>query len=127
MGNAMQPRWLYSRYFLSNIQFLCQNRGFFSDRPSRLRQQPEKIAVIGGGITGLTAAYYASQRYPLAFITLFESSMRLGGFIESEYVSLDEGPAVVCEKGPRTLRANAPRAPVTYGLWSGLDSRPGPQ
>ncbi|OTA55675.1 Protoporphyrinogen oxidase [Hypoxylon sp. EC38] len=123
MEVCMQPRWLYCRHFLSNIQFPCQKRRSSSDRPSRSRQQPEKIAVIGGGITGLTAAYYASRRYPLASITLFESSMRLGGLIESEYVSLDEGPVVVCEKGPRTLRANAPRAPVTYDLIHSLGLR----
>ncbi|OGW35120.1 MAG: hypothetical protein A2010_04575 [Nitrospirae bacterium GWD2_57_9] len=36
----------------------------------------KKIAVIGGGIAGLTAAYLLGQRYE---ITLFERSERLGG------------------------------------------------
>ncbi|KAI0834314.1 Protoporphyrinogen oxidase [Hypoxylon sp. FL0890] len=115
MANAMQPPWLYHKHILSNIWFLRGQRNF-SDGTSRPRQQAEKIAVIGGGITGLTAAYYASKRYPSASISLFEGSSRLGGVIETAYVPLGKGTGVICEKGPRTLRANAPRAPVTYDL-----------
>ncbi len=37
---------------------------------------PEKIAIIGGGIGGLTTAYLLNQKYD---ITLFEKDNRLGG------------------------------------------------
>ena len=36
----------------------------------------QKIAIIGGGIAGLTAAYLLHEKYD---ITLFEKSMRIGG------------------------------------------------
>lgn len=36
----------------------------------------QKIAIIGGGISGLTAAYLLHEKYD---ITLFEKSMRIGG------------------------------------------------
>lgn len=79
---------------------------------------PTNIAVLGGGITGLATAYLARQRYPSAQITLLERSSRLGGVIESTKEHLDSSTSVVCEKGPRTLRAHAPRALVTYDLVS---------
>ncbi|KAI1136851.1 Protoporphyrinogen oxidase [Hypoxylon sp. FL0543] len=117
LNSVMPPRWLYHRHTLLNHNWSLGGKcNFSSDGSSRLQRRAEKIAVIGGGITGLTAAYYASKRYPSAAITLFEGSSRFGGAIESAYVPLTEGTALVCEKGPRTLRANAPRAPVTYDL-----------
>lgn len=36
----------------------------------------KRIAIVGGGISGLSAAYYLSQRHD---VTLFEADMRLGG------------------------------------------------
>ncbi|KAI1077931.1 Protoporphyrinogen oxidase [Whalleya microplaca] len=120
----MQPRQLYQRrIFLSNVQFPYGKRNFSSEAASMSQQHVEKIAVVGGGITGLAAAYYASKRYPSASITLFESSNRLGGIVESTHVSIDKNTSVVCERGPRTLRANAPRAPVTYDLIHALGLR----
>ncbi|GME33095.1 Protoporphyrinogen oxidase [Neofusicoccum parvum] len=81
------------------------------------QHQPERkqIAILGGGITGLTAAYYASKRFPDATITLFESTHRLGGVIDSIHTDVGDG-SMVCDTGPRTLRANAPRAIVTLDL-----------
>lgn len=74
------------------------------------------IAIIGGGITGLASAYYASHRYPSAKIVLYEASDRLGGVIDSRNIMLENGKNILCEMGPRTLRANAPRAIVTLDL-----------
>jgi len=46
----------------------------------------KKIAIIGGGITGLATAFYLQQCSPGAFeITLIESSSRLGGKITSTH------------------------------------------
>ena len=42
------------------------------------------IAIIGGGITGLSAAYRLERLIPSARITLFEESGRLGGKIFTE-------------------------------------------
>ncbi|KAF9629771.1 hypothetical protein BFW01_g10974 [Lasiodiplodia theobromae] len=77
--------------------------------------EPKRIAILGGGITGLTATYYASKRFPDATITLFESTNRLGGVIDSVHTKVGNG-SMVCETGTRTLRANAPRAIVTLDL-----------
>lgn len=79
--------------------------------------EPKQIAILGGGITGLTATYYASKRFPNATITLFESTHRLGGVIDSVHTKVGNG-SMVCETGTRTLRANAPRAIVTLDLVS---------
>ena len=64
---------------------------------------PHDIAVIGGGITGLTAAYYLTRELPGAAITLYEASDRLGGWISSHRVPVEDG-TVLFEGGPRTLR-----------------------
>lgn len=47
-------------------------------------QPVRRIAIIGGGITGLAAAHRCMTRDPDAKVTLFESSSRLGGIIRTE-------------------------------------------
>jgi oxygen-dependent protoporphyrinogen oxidase len=42
-----------------------------------------RIAVIGGGISGLAAAYYLRQLRPELSVDLFEASDRLGGVLET--------------------------------------------
>ena len=42
------------------------------------------VAIIGGGITGLSAAYELERR-GISF-TLLEASSRLGGLIRTEYI-----------------------------------------
>ena len=59
-------------------------------------QEMKRIAVIGGGITGLTAAYYLEKLAPPdCEITLFERSRRLGGVVSSpveDGFRFEEGP-----------------------------------
>jgi NADPH-dependent glutamate synthase beta subunit-like oxidoreductase len=91
------------------------------------RVSSDNIAVIGGGITGLTTAYFAAHKFPTASITLYEASSRVGGAIESTRVTAripggDHDISFLCERGPRTLRANADRASVTYELVSRAES-----
>ncbi|KAI2622450.1 Protoporphyrinogen oxidase [Hypoxylon sp. NC1633] len=120
----MHPRWLYQQHiFLYNARVPSGRRSLTSGSPLRSQQPVEKIAIVGGGITGLATAYYASKRYPSASISLFESSSRFGGVIESAHVPIGRDNTVVCERGPRTLRANAPRAPVMYDLIDALGLR----
>lgn len=40
-------------------------------------------AIIGGGISGLSAAYYLQKRMPDAAITVFESGQRMGGVLKT--------------------------------------------
>jgi protoporphyrinogen/coproporphyrinogen III oxidase len=42
-----------------------------------------RIAILGGGISGLTAAYRLSELLPQAVIELFEASGRLGGILNT--------------------------------------------
>ena len=68
---------------------------------------PARIAVLGGGLTGLSSAFHLSRRYPKAEIFLLDRQAQLGGWVRSERVKLPiSGASVVLEGGPRTLRPN---------------------
>ena len=58
-----------------------------------------KIAILGGGISGLSAAWYLLKKHPTATISLFEASERLGGWIQTT----QSGPFLF-EQGPRTFQ-----------------------
>ena len=45
---------------------------------------PRRVAVIGGGISGLAAAHRLLELDPTAEVTLFEASDRLGGVLHTE-------------------------------------------
>ena len=48
----------------------------------------KNLAIIGGGISGLTAAYYAIQNgQPPSSITIYEAANRLGGKIQTGYLN----------------------------------------
>ncbi|WEW58060.1 oxygen-dependent protoporphyrinogen oxidase [Emydomyces testavorans] len=67
----------------------------------------KKVAVIGGGITGLATAYHLAKD-PSTRVTLWERLDRLGGWLESENIEVDDaGGRVLFDYGPRTLRATA--------------------
>jgi oxygen-dependent protoporphyrinogen oxidase len=97
--------------------------------------KPFDAAVIGGGITGLTTAFRLSQEKSCSQVTLYEKAPRIGGWIQSETISVDGGH-VVFEYGPRTLRVEMPSSlplldlvrglppdPVFFGGWWGGRSR----
>ncbi len=68
-----------------------------------------RIAILGGGISGLSAAWYARKKYPAAAITLLEKTDRLGGKLQTSF----EG-GFLFEQGPRTFMAN--RSPHLLAL-----------
>lgn len=70
---------------------------------------PERIAVLGGGIAGLSSAYFASREFPNSKITLYESGGQIGGWIRSKRVQVPGGD-ILFESGPRTLRNATPTA-----------------
>ncbi|MCL5274547.1 MAG: protoporphyrinogen oxidase [Chloroflexi bacterium] len=68
--------------------------------------QPQRIAIIGAGITGMAAARYVSQRTPGIETTLLESDGRLGGKIStvrSEGFVIEGGPDSFLSYKPRGL------------------------
>lgn len=81
--------------------------------------QQQSVAILGGGISGLSAAYYLSKASPKTKILLVEGSKRVGGWIKSQRVSPGfhaSNPTttttttkptdgdVLFEVGPRSLR-----------------------
>jgi oxygen-dependent protoporphyrinogen oxidase len=68
-----------------------------------------RIVIIGGGIAGLSAAYYATKKIPDAQITLIESSNRWGGKITTDRATFDDGQFII-EGGPDTFLATKPYA-----------------
>ncbi|KAI9376224.1 hypothetical protein BJX61DRAFT_531054 [Aspergillus egyptiacus] len=81
-------------------------RRFLHNRP-----QKYNAAVIGAGITGLTAAYRLSKDPDCEKVTIYEKASRVGGWLQSETVSVDGGE-VVFEYGPRTLRVSPSCLPL---------------
>ncbi|SPO28934.1 related to HEM14 - Protoporphyrinogen oxidase involved in heme biosynthetic pathway [Ustilago trichophora] len=74
-----------------------------------LAAEKRRIAVLGGGISGLTSAYRLAQQLPKDRydVVLLEHQNRLGGWIQSERIRLpaaeEDGTALI-EKGPRSIR-----------------------
>ena len=72
---------------------------------------PSTIAVVGGGISGLSSAFHLSRRFPQANIVLLEKSNRDGGWIRSRRVEVKDSNGnkadILLEAGPRTLRPNS--------------------
>lgn len=62
-----------------------------------------RVAVIGGGITGLAAAHRLVSQSKNVQVTLFESSKRLGGIIRTE-----EADEFLMELGPDSFITNKP-------------------
>lgn len=58
-----------------------------------------KVTVLGGGISGLSAAFYLSTVQRLANVKLYESSSRFGGWVKT-----DKRHGFIFEAGPRTIR-----------------------
>lgn len=56
--------------------------------------------VLGGGLSGLSAAYYAIKKFPYEVITLLEKSHRTGGWLKS--TRQDDG--CIFEQSARTIR-----------------------
>ena len=66
-----------------------------------------KVAIVGGGISGLSAAYFLSQspHQRTTQILLLESSSRWGGIIQTEHLD-----GFVLEAGPDSFLSQKPQA-----------------
>lgn len=82
--------------------------------------------ILGGGISGLSAAYYLLKSSRTNQIRLLEASNRLGGWIRTEQRSHnDNDNRYLFESGPRTIRPSGPAGINTLELMDelGLSSK----
>lgn len=63
-----------------------------------------KVAVVGGGVSGLMFTYFLSKLRPDVTVNLLESQHRTGGWIKSWDTKDQDDRPVMLEQGPRTLR-----------------------
>ena len=75
----------------------------------------KRIAVLGGGISGLSAAWNLLRATAPVKLTLYESSHNVGGWMKS----LKTKDGAVYEMGPRSLRTAGTAARVAMELVSG--------
>jgi len=68
--------------------------------------------IIGGGIAGLSTAFYLSKQTGVSRIVVLESSKRLGGWIDTTR----NGDGTIYEHGPRTIRPKGPQGANTLEL-----------
>lgn len=66
-----------------------------------------RLVIVGGGIAGLSAAYYAAITNHYSQITLLESDSRWGGKIITDRVDFEGGQFII-EGGPDTFLATKP-------------------
>lgn len=71
---------------------------------------PKRIAVIGGGLSGLTSAFYLKRFSPDADVTLYESSSRLGGVIGTERIDSSGHGCFVIDHGADMFATEPPAA-----------------
>ena len=65
------------------------------------------VAIIGGGISGLSALHFLKHKQPTINVKLFESDSRLGGTIGTDKIdgySFDWGPNGFLDREPLTLQ-----------------------
>lgn len=75
----------------------------------------KKVAILGAGITGLTAAYELTKKYPDAEIKIFDRSDRPGGVFATERVD-----GFLIEGGPDSFEIFKP-APLELAKELGID------
>lgn len=63
-----------------------------------------RVVIIGGGISGLAAAYRLAREAPAVHVTLVEAEERLGGKIATEQVA-----GFIIEAGPDSFLSSKPR------------------
>ena len=69
---------------------------------------PKSIAILGGGISGLSAAYYLLEKsiqnsVRIGKIYLFEQQSRVGGWLRSKPIHQNADDDEHFELGPRTI------------------------
>jgi prenylcysteine oxidase / farnesylcysteine lyase len=92
----------------------------------------KSLAVIGGGIGGCAAAYFASKHFPTIKVTIYEAQERLGGRILTRNVSglnLEVGAAffndtnktIVDLVKSEQLKVNRLKERKNFAVWNGTE------
>ena len=86
------------------------------------------IGILGGGISGLSAAYYLARFGPSSNkVVLIEGSKRVGGWVRSQRVgpgfypspaTHDQENGILFEGGPRSLRPVGVSGAITLDMVS---------
>ncbi len=71
---------------------------------------PKRIAILGGGLSGLTAAFYLKRWLPEVELTLAEAGPRVGGVIGTERVESAEHGTFVIDHGADMFATDPPHA-----------------
>jgi oxygen-dependent protoporphyrinogen oxidase len=83
-------------------------------RESTRTGEKRRVVIVGGGISGLSAAWYLEQQAAAKGIaleyTLLESAPRWGGKVQTEEVAVDDGAKFVVEAGPDAFITQKPWA-----------------
>ena len=112
-------------YKRPHSQCSFQRRLYAIDGSSDTDADVANVAVLGSGITGLSTAFYLTREFPNAKITILDQSHRVGGWMQSSAVEIDDykfndqhvkGGKVIFEAGPRTLRGSNISAIFTLHL-----------
>ena len=74
-------------------------------------------AILGAGMSGLSAAFYALENPKLSSIVMLEASNRVGGWVRSK----QEPDGTIFEQGPRTIRPIGASGKNTLELMEKLD------
>ena len=78
--------------------------------------QEYDVAIIGGGISGLSAAYFLQQYHPDVSAIIIEASPRVGGWVQT--IKLPSGQQY--EAGPRSILIRGEEGIATSDLISSL-------
>ena len=107
---------ILARRGLSVTSYLqpCRHK-FRASLYSTASSDKRHVAILGGGITGLTSAYFLSKIYPKTEVVIYEAGPRIGGWLSSKTVPVDDGH-VLFEAGPRTLRGTNPTTALAMML-----------
>jgi oxygen-dependent protoporphyrinogen oxidase len=73
-----------------------------------------RLVVVGGGVTGLAAAWEASAD-PAVQVTVLESDERLGGKVRTSAIELDDGTELVIDEAADAFLARVPDAVALCG------------
>lgn len=68
-----------------------------------------RLVVVGGGITGLAAAWEASRR-PGVHVTVLEAADRFGGKVRTSPLSMGDGSTLMVDEGADAFLARVPDA-----------------